>query len=130
MAKGLNRVYLGGRIGQDPELRMTPSGQSVLNLRMVTTVQYKDNSGTWKDADEWHDVVVWGAQAEAMGKLLRKGEFVLIEGSLRTRSWEDNEGNKRYKTEVVAQNVILTGRSEGGGRTRSANPEAEDNLPF
>lgn len=116
MAEGLNRVILIGNLGQDPELRFTPSNQGVLSLRMATTESYFDQKdSTRKELTEWHTVIVWGKRAEALNKILSKGSRICVEGKNKTRSWEDkNGGGKRYATEVVANNVILLGgRGEG-----------------
>lgn len=124
MAEGLNRVILIGNLGQDPELRFTQSQMAVLSLRMATTESYFDNNTKErKERTEWHTVVVWGKRAEGLNKVLSKGKTIGVEGRLQTRTWEDKQGNKRYTTEVVANNVILLGggrggegRGEGGGR--------------
>ena len=120
MADGLNRVMLLGNLGADPELRMTNSGQAVLKMRLATSETYLDRNKVRQERTEWHSVVLWGKRAEALGKFLAKGAKMFVEGSLRTSSYEDKEGNKRYRTEVVASNVILVGGAgrggEGGGR--------------
>src|SRR5262245_12407052 len=115
MAEGLNRVMLLGNLGADPELRVTQGGQAVLNMRLATTETYFDRDKVRKERTDWHNVVVWGKRAEALAKFLAKGSSIFVEGSLRTSSYEDREGHKRYKTEVVAQNILLTGRGRGGG---------------
>jgi single-strand DNA-binding protein len=117
MAEGLNRVILIGNLGQDPELRYTQANQGVLSVRMATTESYFDNNTKErKERTEWHSVVVWGKRGEALNKILSKGSRICVEGRLQTRSWEDKQGNKRYTTEVVANNLILLGgRGEGGG---------------
>lgn len=115
MAEGLNRVMLLGNLGADPELRVTQGGQAVLNLRLATTESYLDRDKVRRERTDWHSVVVWGKRGEALAKILSKGSSVFIEGSLRTSSYDDREGNKRYKTEVVANNILLTG-GRGGGR--------------
>ncbi|WP_437607944.1 single-stranded DNA-binding protein [Sorangium sp. So ce834] len=121
MAEGLNRVMLLGNLGADPELRFTQGGQAVLNLRLATTESYLDRDKVRKERTDWHNVVIWGKRAEALGKILSKGSSIFIEGSLRTSSYDDRDGNKRYKTEVIANNVLLT----GGGRGRGvANDDA------
>lgn len=117
MSEGLNRVVLFGNLGADPELRFTAGGQAVLNLRLATTESYLDKDKVRKERTEWHNVVIWGKRGEALAKFLGKGSSVLIEGSLRTSSYDDKDGNKRYKTEVVANNVILGGKGGGGERT-------------
>ena len=117
MAEGLNRVMLLGNLGQDPELRSTPGGQSVLKLRLATTERYLDANKAWQERTEWHSVVVWGKRGEALHRILAKGSTIFIEGGLRTSSYE-KDGVKRYSTEVVAQNVILT----GGRGAKSGQP--------
>lgn len=138
---GLNRVMLLGNLGADPELRMTSGGQAVLKLRLATSESYLDKSKTRQERVEWHSVVVWGKRAEGLGKILRKGDRLFIEGGLRTQSYDDRDGNKRYRTEVVASNVILSG-SKGGARPApndSAEPAGDgfgaesfddDDIPF
>ncbi|HQP39128.1 MAG TPA: single-stranded DNA-binding protein, partial [Polyangiaceae bacterium] len=105
MAEGYNRVLLLGNLGADPELKMTQGGMSVLKLRLATTERYQDKSGVWQDRTDWHSVVVWGKRAESLHKILAKGSNIFVEGSLRTSSYEDRDGNKRYKTEVIAKNL-------------------------
>ncbi len=127
MAEGYNRVLLLGNLGADPELKMTQGGMSVLKLRLATTERYQDKSGVWQDRTDWHSVVVWGKRAESLHKILAKGSNIFVEGSLRTSSYEDRDGNKRYKTEVIAKNLILGGR--GGGSGRSAGGYEDDGPP-
>jgi single-strand DNA-binding protein len=115
MAEGLNRVTLLGNLGAEPELRMTNGGTGVLKLRLATSETYLDRNKQRQERTEWHRVVVWGRRAEALGKILTKGDRILIEGSLRTSSYDDKDGNKRYTTEIVANNVVLNGRGGGGG---------------
>jgi len=115
MADGLNRVMLLGNLGADPELRSTNSGESVLRLRLATNERYLDRDKNWQDRVEWHSVVVWGKRAEALHRILSKGSNLFVEGSLRTSSYDDKEGVKRYKTEIVAKEIILTGSKPGGG---------------
>jgi single-strand DNA-binding protein len=113
MAEGLNRVMLLGNLGADPELRVTGSGQSVLKLRLATTESYLDRNRVRQERTDWHNVVVWGKRAEALARILGKGSKLFVEGGSRTSSYEDREGNKRYRTEVVANNVILAGGNRG-----------------
>jgi single-strand DNA-binding protein len=115
MADGLNKVMLLGNLGADPELRMTSSGQAVLKLRVATSETYLDKNRNRQEKTEWHSVVIWGKRAEALGKILTKGSRLFLEGALRTSSYDDKDGNKRYRTEVVATNIILSGRAGGGG---------------
>ena len=113
MAEGLNRVMLLGNLGADPELRVTAGGQAVLKLRIATTESYMDRNNTRQERTEWHSVTLWGKRGEALAKFLTKGERVFVEGSLRTSSYE-KDGEKRYRTEIVASNIILGGRGRGG----------------
>src|SRR4029079_11685308 len=114
MADGLNRVILLGNLGADPELKMTQGGQAVLKLRLATTETYLDKNQTRQERTEWHSVTLWGKRGEALSKFLTKGERIFVEGSLRTSSYE-KDGEKRYRTEVVANNIILGGRGRGEG---------------
>src|SRR5215475_4165233 len=115
MAEGLNRVMLLGNLGADPELRYTQGGQAVLNMRLATTESYLDRNKVRRERTDWHNVVVWGKRGEALAKILAKGSSIFIEGSIRTSSYDDKEGNKRYKTEIVANNILLTGGRGGRG---------------
>lgn len=110
----LNKIFLIGRLTQDPELRSTPSGQSVATLRMATNRVWNDPSGNKKDATEFHTVVAWGRLGEIANQYLKKGGLVMIEGRIQTRTWTDPNNNKRYFTEVVAEGLQL------GPRTVSA----------
>lgn len=114
MAEGLNRVMLLGNLGADPELRQTQSGQAVLNLRLATTESYLDRDRVRRERTDWHNVVVWGKRGEGLARILSKGSSIFVEGSLRTSSYEGRDGQKRYRTEVNARNILLT----GGGRGR------------
>ena len=113
MADGLNRVMLLGNLGADPELRFTQSGQAVLNMRLATTESYLDKDKVRRERTDWHNVVMWGKRGEALAKILTKGSSVFIEGSLRTSSYDNKEGQKVYKTEINANNLIITGRGKG-----------------
>jgi len=124
MAEGLNRVLLLGNLGADPEFRVTASGQQVLKMRLATSETYLDRNRVRQERTEWHSVVIWGKRAEALNRFLAKGARLFVEGGLRTSSYEDRDGNKRYRTEVVASNIIFAGSGGGGGggeggRTRS-----------
>ncbi len=123
MAEGLNRVMLLGNLGADPELRFTQGGQAVLNMRLATTESYLDKDRVRRERTDWHNVIVWGKRGEALAKILTKGSSLFIEGSIRTSSYDDRDGNKRYKTEIVANNVILA-----GGRGRGT-PAEEGGMP-
>src|SRR5579864_7109712 len=114
MAEGLNKVLLLGNLGADPELKVTQGGQSVLKLRLATTESYLDRNNTRQERTEWHRVTLWGKRAEALSKFLQKGERIFVEGRIQTSSYE-KDGEKRYSTEVVANNIILAGRGNGAG---------------
>jgi len=152
MSKGtVNKVILVGRLGKDPEMRYTSSGTAVVNFSMATNHFTKDKDGNNTDTTEWHQVVAFGRTAEVAGEYLNKGKLVYIEGRLQTRSWDDPNGQKRYKTEVVCSNLQLLG-SKGDSEvpqgevpvmektTESNNEkespaattggEEEDDLPF
>ncbi len=111
----VNKVILIGNLGKDPEMRYTPSGAAVCNFSIATTERWKNkDNGQLEEKTEWHNIVVWGKQAENCKEYLAKGRSVFIEGRLQTRSWDDKEGHKRYTTEVVAQIVqFLTPRGAG-----------------
>jgi single-strand DNA-binding protein len=114
----LNKVMLIGNLGSDPELRFTQSGQAVCNFSVATNERFTDKAGEKQERTEWHKIVVWGKQAENCEKYLSKGRQVFIEGRIQTRQWETDEGDTRYSTEVVAQNVkFLSGGNEGSSRS-------------
>ncbi len=129
MAEGFNRVMLLGNLGADPELRFTQGGQAVLNLRIATTESYLDKDKVRRERTDWHNVVVWGKRGEALAKIIGKGSSLFIEGSLRTSSYDDRDGNKRYKTEIIANNVILSGRGRGGAGVEDSGPPADFSPP-
>jgi single-strand DNA-binding protein len=113
MAEGLNKVLLLGNLGADPELRVTPGGQAVLKLRLATTESYLDRNNARQERTEWHSVTVWGKRGEALAKILSKGSSIFVEGGIRTSSYE-KDGQKIYRTEIVANNIILAGGRRGG----------------
>ncbi|MGC8520743.1 MAG: single-stranded DNA-binding protein [Steroidobacteraceae bacterium] len=114
MARGVNKVILIGNLGADPETRAMPSGSSVANLRIATTESWRDKqSGEQQERTEWHRVALFGRLAEVAGEYLRKGSQVYIEGSLRTRKWQDKQGNERYSTEIVANDMQMLGGRGG-----------------
>src|SRR5262245_22412427 len=112
MAEGLNKVLLLGNLGADPELRVTPGGQAVLKLRLATTETYLDRNNARQERTEWHQITIWGKRGEALAKFLRKGERVFVEGRIQTSSYE-KDGEKRYRTEIIANNIILGGSRRG-----------------
>src|SRR3712207_1883020 len=116
----MNRVTLFGRLGRDPETRETSDGGgTVCNLSLATVERYKDKSGNWQEATEWHRVVTFGRMAETCGQYLAKGREILVDGRLRTREWEDGTGARRFTTEVIASNVTFAGGGAGRGEETS-----------
>jgi single-strand DNA-binding protein len=111
----LNRVILLGRLGRDPEIRYTQSQLTIANLNIATDERRPDGNGGWKQETEWHRVVLFGKQADLAKQYLTKGREVLIEGSLRTRQWQDQQGQKKFSTEIVAQNMRFVGGRGGPG---------------
>lgn len=142
--QGLNKCILLGNLGADPELRMTQGGQAVLNLRLATTETYLDRDKKKQERTEWHSVTIWGKRGEALGKILHKGDRLLIEGRLHYETYDDRDGNKRYRTSIVATEVLLQGSKNGGkrepDRDRDREPVGEpaggfdddddDDMPF
>ena len=117
MAGGVNKVILVGYLGADPDMRYTPSGQGVCELRIATSESWNDKNGQRQERTEWHRVVVWGKRAEVCSKDLSKGRQVFVEGRIQTRTYDDKEGNKKYITEIIAADVQFLG---GGGRDGAA----------
>jgi len=117
MARGINKVILVGNLGADPETRAMPSGTTVANLRIATSESWRDKqSGEQHERTEWHRVVLFGRLGEIAAEYLKKGSQVYIEGSLRTRKWQDKQGQERYSTEIVGNDMqMLGGRGGGGG---------------
>lgn len=116
MAKSVNKVILVGNLGKDPEVKYTPSGTPVAKFSLATNERYKDKAGEWQDRTEWHNIVAWQRLAEIVGEYVKKGSKIYIEGRLQTSSWEDKQsGEKKYRTEIIASDlVLLGGRGEGG----------------
>lgn len=138
----VNKAIILGRLGQDPELRYTQSGQAVCNLSVATNRKYT-RDGKPVEEVEWHRVVAWGKQAENCEKYLSKGRQVYVEGRIQTREWEDKEGNRRWSTDIVAQNVTFLSdgsSNSSGGPTKSRQRDdaddgyevgfADDDIPF
>ncbi len=113
MAGGVNKVILVGNLGADPEVRYTPSGQPVANFRIATSESWTDKSGQKQERTEWHRIVAWGKLAELCGEYLAKGRQVYIEGKLQTRQWDDRDGNKKFSTEIQAQQITFLGGRDG-----------------
>lgn len=138
--RGINKVILIGNLGKDPEVRYTPSGVTVATFSVATTDEWKDKeTGEKQERTEWHRVVAWRRLGEICGEYLRKGSPVYVEGKLQTRAWEDRDGNKRYTTEIVAQNMQMLGSANKGGKAEAFDPGfpieepitvPEDDIPF
>jgi len=145
--RGVNKVILIGNLGADPEVRYTPSGQAVATLRIATTETWSNReNGQREQKTEWHRVVVWGKQAENCSQYLSKGRQIYVEGRIQTRNWTDKEGNTRYTTEIVANNVQFLGSraqesdqpgiepemgvAESGGFEANTSTNLDDDIPF
>jgi single-strand DNA-binding protein len=125
MAKSVNKVILIGNLGQDPDIKYTPTGKALAKFSLATNDRFKDKSGEWQDRAEWHNILAWQRLAEIVGEYLKQGSRVYIEGKLQTSSWEDrNSGEKKYRTEIVARDIVLLGsRENGADEGDQASPE-------
>ena len=143
MAKSVNKVILVGNVGQDPEVKYTASGLPVAKLSLATNERFKDRNDAWQDRTEWHSVVAWQRLAEIVGEYVRKGSKLYIEGKLQTSTWEDKQsGERKFRTEIVARDVVLLGarddgeeaRAEARGEESNAEPAAsgvaDSEIPF
>lgn len=142
MSEGLNKVFLLGNLGQDPELRMTQGGRAVMTIRMATSRTWRDReSHEQKEKTEWHTVIVWGRRAEALNKILSKGSRIHVEGELETQKYDDREGITRYRTSIIASNIILAGGTRriddrnqptapDGQHFGRGEDEFDDDIPF
>lgn len=129
---GVNKAILIGNLGKDPDLRNFEGGNVVANFTLATTEVYRDRNGNKVEQTEWHNIAMWGKLAEIAGKILRKGAKVYIEGRIKNRSWEDREGNKRYITEIVAENFTLLGPrpgANGAGTNATTDYEMSHSHP-
>jgi single-strand DNA-binding protein len=127
MARGINKVILIGNLGADPETRAMPSGSSVANLRIATSESWRDKqTGEQQERTEWHRVALFGRLAEIAAEYLKKGSQVYIEGSLRTRKWTDKQGQERYSTEVIGNELQMLGGRGGGGAGAGGGPAASE----
>lgn len=131
MSRGVNKVILIGNLGGDPETRSMPSGDVVANISVATSEKWKDKqSGEAKERTEWHRVAFFGRLAEVVGEYLRKGSKVYVEGSLRTRKWQDKQGNDHYSTEVIASEMqMLDGKPANGGQQQRGNGNRSNKTP-
>jgi single-strand DNA-binding protein len=142
VAKSVNKVILVGNVGQDPEVKYTPSGVPVAKLSIATNERFKDKNDVWQDRTEWHTAVAWQRLAEIVGEYVRKGSKLYIEGKLQTSSWEDKQsGERKYRTEIVARDIVLLGPRDNGQEGREemssgqSSPEpapalADEDIPF
>jgi single-strand DNA-binding protein len=131
MARGVNKVILVGNLGADPETRSMPSGMTVTNIRIATSESWKDKaSGAQQERTEWHSIALFGRLGEIAAEYLRKGSQVFVEGKLRTRKWQDKQGNDRFTTEIIADNMqMLGGRGGGAGATGGGERGAAAGAP-
>jgi len=148
MARGVNKVILVGNLGKDPDVRYMPSGSAVANVTLATSESWKDKqTGEKQERTEWHNIAFFGRLAEIAGEYLKKGSQVYVEGSLRTRKWQDKSGNDRYTTEIIASEMQMLGSRGGGsapapagapprkatepaGGADSGSSEFDDDIPF
>lgn len=151
MSRGtVNKVIIIGRLGKDPDMRYAPSGMAIASFTMATNHNTKDADGNWNPQTEWHSIKTFGRQAEFVGEYLKKGKLAFVEGRLQTSSWEDQNGQKKYRTDIIANDVQMLGSRSDGEQQQSqaqapaqaaakpaskpAEPEAdspdEDDLPF
>ena len=140
MARGINKVILVGNLGADPESRAMPSGSAVTNIRLATSESWKDKTtGDQQERTEWHKVAFFGRLAEVAAEYLHKGSQVYIEGKIRTRKWQDRDGNDRWSTEIIANEMQMLGGRAGSGapaqseavaETPQPSSEFNDDIPF
>jgi len=130
MSRGLNKVMVIGNLGRDPEMRYTPSGKPVTHFPVATSRSWVTSDGERREATEWFNVVAWGNLAEICNQYLRKGSRVYVEGHLQTRSWEDAEGHRHYRTELVANEMIILDNRSTGGNEAPEELLEEDDLAF
>jgi single-strand DNA-binding protein len=131
----VNKVILIGRLGKDPELKAFEGNRKVANFSIATTEKYTDKAGNKQEITDWHNIAIWGPQADIAGKYLKKGMQVYLEGRLKNRSWEDKDGVKKYTTEVVVDNFRMLDSKKDGDNTSmpneyASNDEIADDLPF
>ncbi len=143
----VNKAIIIGNLGKDPEVRFTPSGRAVAKFSVATTEKWNDQQGQKQEKTEWHNIVVWGKQAETCGQYLSKGRQVFIEGRITNRSYDDKDGNKKYISEIIARDVRFLGGRDGGGGAGGGSggggsfnappgqddpsaPQEDDDIPF
>jgi single-strand DNA-binding protein len=128
----VNKAIIIGNLGRDPELRTTPSGRSVTSFSVATSRRWKDQNGQNQESTDWHNIVLWGRQAEVAKEYLSKGSQVYIEGRIQTRSYQDKDGVQKYRTEIIGQFMQLLGSRGGGGTSdyTPPSPPPSDEAPF
>ena len=125
---GVNKVILVGNLGKDPEVRYLDSGVAVANFTLATTENYKNKQGERVSQTEWHNIVLWRGLAEVAEKWLKKGSSIYVEGKIRNRKWEDKDGNTRYNTEVLADNMTMLGSAGGGGGSSPSQQSQQESY--
>jgi single-strand DNA-binding protein len=135
MSRTLNKVMLIGNVGKDPDVNFTPSGVKVAQFRMATSDTWKDKDGNIQEHTDWHTIIAWRGLADVVEKLVRRGSRLYIEGKIQSRSYDDRDGNKRYVTEIIAENVLMLDakRPESGAGGDEPEPHGEarvDDIPF
>lgn len=128
--RSLNKVSIIGQVGRDPEMRFTPSGRPVTTFPVATTRVWTTSNGERREETEWFNVVAWGGLAEICKQRLRKGMYVYVEGRLQTRGWEDEKGQKHYRTELVANEMILLGEGTAAPALEEEEEETPEEFPF
>ncbi len=129
---GINKVILIGNLGRDPDIRQLENGTKVASFSLATTESYKNKEGNRVDQTEWHNIVLWRGLAEIAEKYLHKGSTIYLEGKIRTRTWDDKEGNKRYTTEIIGDNMTMIGGKKDSDNTTNSNtppPEQTESNP-
>jgi len=126
---GVNKVILIGNLGKDPEVRYLDSGVAVANFSLATTENYKNKEGERVSQTEWHNIVLWRGLAEVAEKWLKKGSSVYIEGKIRNRKWEDKEGNTRYTTEILGDNMTMLGKKEDSSAEKTKTTPEQESIP-
>ena len=129
MAKGVNKVILVGRIGNDPELRWMPNGEAVANISIATSESWKDQQGQKQERTEWHRCVAYRKTAEIIGEYLKKGANIYIEGKLRTREWQDQQGQKKYTTEIIIAEMQMLDKNPNAGQPQGGQPQGGYQQP-
>lgn len=127
---GVNKVILVGNLGKDPEVKYLDNGVAVANFSLATTENYKNKQGERVSQTEWHNIVLWRGLAEVAEKYLKKGSSIYIEGKIKNRKWEDKDGNTRYNTEILGDNMTMLGTKPSTEETSSNTQETNDDLPF